>query len=110
MYCALRIFFLFDDVSATGSAGSPYSSFRLMQEIMCVIIWSKNRVLTRLPVRGCKISLARCGGVTHWAVTPDDDGSPMTVCWGQNASNGVCFPARAYLSFWRDDDDQVNLD
>jgi hypothetical protein len=41
--------------------------------------------------RGCKMSLARCGGVTHWAVTPDDDGSPMTVCWGQNASNGDLF-------------------
>ncbi|KAF8325028.1 regulator of chromosome condensation 1/beta-lactamase-inhibitor protein II [Amanita rubescens] len=57
--------------SGEGSGGSPYSSFRYMQEIM-----------------GCKMSLARCGGVTHWAVTPDDDGTPMTVCWGQNASNG----------------------
>ncbi|KIL62087.1 hypothetical protein M378DRAFT_187414 [Amanita muscaria Koide BX008] len=56
--------------SGEGSAGSPYSTFRFMQDIM-----------------GCKMSLARCGGVTHWAVTPDDDG-PMTVCWGQNASNG----------------------
>lgn len=26
--------------------------------------------------------------MTHWLVTPDDDGSPMTVCWGQNAANG----------------------
>ncbi|KAK2467166.1 hypothetical protein APHAL10511_000715 [Amanita phalloides] len=59
--------------SGEGSGGSPYSSFRFMQEIM-----------------GCKITLARCGGVTHWAVTPDDDdeGGLMTVCWGQNASNG----------------------
>ncbi|KAF9524401.1 regulator of chromosome condensation 1/beta-lactamase-inhibitor protein II [Crepidotus variabilis] len=53
------------------SSGSPYSSFRYMQDIM-----------------GCKISLACSGGVTHWLVTPDDDGSPMTVCWGQNAANG----------------------
>jgi len=57
--------------SGEGSAGSPYSTFRFMQDIM-----------------GCKMVLARCGGVTHWAITPDDDGSPMTVCWGQNASNG----------------------
>lgn len=38
--------------------------------------------------RGCKISLARCGGVTHWALTPDDDDTVMTVSWGQNAANG----------------------
>jgi len=57
--------------SGEGSSGSPYSSFRFMQDVM-----------------GCKVSLARSGGVTHWLVTPDDDGSPMTVCWGQNAANG----------------------
>lgn len=57
--------------SGEGSSGSPYSSFRIMQEIM-----------------GCKISLARCGGVTHWALTPDEDDSIMTVAWGQNAANG----------------------
>lgn len=39
--------------------------------------------------RACKVILARAGGVTHWLVTPDDDGKPMTVCWGQNANNGV---------------------
>ena len=39
--------------------------------------------------RGCKVLLARSGGVTHWLVTPDDDGSPMTICWGQNANNGL---------------------
>ncbi|EDR07538.1 uncharacterized protein LACBIDRAFT_250496, partial [Laccaria bicolor S238N-H82] len=54
-----------------GSSGSPYSTFRFMQDIM-----------------GCKILLARSGGVTHWLLTPDDDGSVMTVCWGQNAANG----------------------
>jgi hypothetical protein len=43
-------------------------------------------------IRGCKISLARCGGVTHWALTPDDDDSTMTVAWGQNAANGTVPP------------------
>lgn len=38
--------------------------------------------------RGCKVSHPRSGGVTHWLITPDDDGTPMTVCWGQNAANG----------------------
>ncbi|PPQ97999.1 hypothetical protein CVT26_003061 [Gymnopilus dilepis] len=57
--------------SGEGSSGSPYSTFRYMQDIMA-----------------CKVILARSGGVTHWLVTPDDDGSPMTVCWGQNANNG----------------------
>jgi len=48
--------------------------------------------------RGCKISLARSGGVTHWLVTPDDDGTPMTVCWGQNAANGSpCLPISSLL-------------
>ncbi|KAF8991061.1 regulator of chromosome condensation 1/beta-lactamase-inhibitor protein II [Cyathus striatus] len=56
--------------SGEGSSGSPYSSFRFMQDIM-----------------GCKVTLPRSGGVTHWLITPDDDG-PMTVCWGQNAANG----------------------
>ncbi|KAF5316310.1 hypothetical protein D9619_006834 [Psilocybe cf. subviscida] len=54
-----------------GSSGSPHSTFRFIQDIM-----------------GCKVLIARSGGVTHWLVTPDDDGSPMTVCWGQNANNG----------------------
>ena len=72
------------------------------------LISQKTRVLTRLPVRGCKISLARCGGVTHWAVTPDDDGSPMTVCWGQNASNGMFLPQSASRPKC-DDDEQANL-
>lgn len=39
--------------------------------------------------RGCKVLLARSGGVTHWLVTPDDDGTPMTICWGQTANNGL---------------------
>jgi len=38
--------------------------------------------------RGCKVVLARSGGVTHWLITPDDDGTPMTACYGQNATNG----------------------
>ncbi|KAJ7918807.1 regulator of chromosome condensation 1/beta-lactamase-inhibitor protein II [Mycena leptocephala] len=59
------------------SSGSPYSSFRYMQDIMA-----------------CKVTKACCGGVTHWLLTPDDDdketGEPavMTVAWGQNAANG----------------------
>lgn len=39
--------------------------------------------------RGCKISAASCGGVTHFALTTDDDGSVMTVAYGQNAANGT---------------------
>jgi hypothetical protein len=57
--------------SGDGSSGSPYSTFRFIQDIM-----------------GCKVMHARSGGVTHWLITPDDDGMPMTVCWGQNAANG----------------------
>ncbi|KAJ7230705.1 regulator of chromosome condensation 1/beta-lactamase-inhibitor protein II [Mycena pura] len=63
--------------SGEGSSGSPYSSFRYMQDIMA-----------------CKVSKAACGGVTHWLLTPDDDDPEtgeariMTVAWGQNAANG----------------------
>ncbi|KIM60123.1 hypothetical protein SCLCIDRAFT_16396 [Scleroderma citrinum Foug A] len=57
--------------SGEGSSGSPYSSFRFIQDLM-----------------GCKISAASCGGVTHFALTTDDDGSVMTVAYGQNAANG----------------------
>lgn len=35
----------------------------------------------------CKVSDASCGGVTHWALVPEDD-DVMTVAWGQNAANG----------------------
>jgi len=57
--------------SGEGSSGSPYSSFRYMQDIMA-----------------CKIKFVACGGVTHWALTDDEDGGVMTVAWGQNAVNG----------------------
>ncbi|KAJ6624924.1 regulator of chromosome condensation 1/beta-lactamase-inhibitor protein II [Mycena sp. CBHHK59/15] len=63
--------------SGEGSSGSPYSSFRYMQDIMA-----------------CKVTKISCGGVTHWALTPDDDDKDtgeeqvMTVAWGQNAANG----------------------
>ncbi|KAJ7695045.1 RCC1/BLIP-II [Mycena rosella] len=63
--------------SGEGSSGSPYSSFRYMQDIMA-----------------CKVTKASCGGVTHWLLTPDDDDKDtgeariMTVAWGQNAANG----------------------
>ncbi|KAG6835386.1 hypothetical protein H0H93_001964 [Arthromyces matolae] len=61
----------FDIEVTPGSSGSPYSTFRFMQDI-----------------QGCKIMLARSGGVTHWVLTPDEDDSVMTVAWGQNAANG----------------------
>ncbi|THH16847.1 hypothetical protein EW146_g3855 [Bondarzewia mesenterica] len=55
-----------------GSGGQPYSTFRYMQDIM-----------------GCKMLHASCGGVTHFAVAPDDEeGGVMTIAWGQNAANG----------------------
>ncbi|KAH8985023.1 hypothetical protein EDB92DRAFT_1884440 [Lactarius akahatsu] len=55
-----------------GSAGQPYSTFRLLQEIM-----------------GCKIRHACSGGVTHFALAPDEEeGGVMTVAWGQNVANG----------------------
>jgi len=55
-----------------GSGGQPYSSFRFMQDIMA-----------------CKIKHVACGGVTHFALSPDeDDGGVMTIAWGQNAANG----------------------
>ncbi|THG99799.1 hypothetical protein EW026_g2605 [Hermanssonia centrifuga] len=57
-----------------GSSGQPYSSFRYIQDVM-----------------GCKISHASCGGVTHWLLAVDDDGSTMTIAFGQNASNVVEF-------------------
>ncbi|KAG8905221.1 hypothetical protein FRB99_000441 [Tulasnella sp. 403] len=83
--------------SGEGSTGQPYTTFRVIADIM-----------------SCKILAACSGGVTHWALTPDDedenapsspqlarspgkesldkDGKPrqvkvMTVAWGQNAHN-----------------------
>ncbi|THH33373.1 hypothetical protein EUX98_g865 [Antrodiella citrinella] len=54
-----------------GSSGQPYSSFRIMQDIM-----------------GCKVYQAACGGVTHFALSPEDDNTVMTIAYGQGASNG----------------------
>ncbi|GJE93212.1 RCC1/BLIP-II protein [Phanerochaete sordida] len=54
-----------------GSAGQPYSSFRYFQEMM-----------------GCNVIAASCGGVTHWALVKEEDGSIMTIAFGQGASNG----------------------
>ncbi|TFK95198.1 RCC1/BLIP-II [Pterulicium gracile] len=56
--------------SGEGSSGSPYSSFRYIQDVM-----------------GCRMTLVACGGVTHWGLVAEDDGI-MTVAWGQNAANG----------------------
>lgn len=54
-----------------GSAGQPYSSFRYFQEMM-----------------GCNVFAASCGGVTHWALVKEEDGSITTIAFGQGASNG----------------------
>lgn len=43
--------------------------------------------LTRT-IRGCNVIAASCGGVTHWALVKEDDGSIMTIAFGQGASNG----------------------
>ena len=38
---------------------------------------------------GCKIRHACSGGVTHFALSPDEEeGEVMTIAWGQNAANG----------------------
>ncbi|KAF5361127.1 hypothetical protein D9758_009052 [Tetrapyrgos nigripes] len=96
--------------SGDGSSGSPYTTFRVMQDIMWVFVLcslrhhfvafssasasscrfvasSADAFLPSFRSRGCKITHAACGGVTHWATTPDDDGTTMTVAWGQNAAN-----------------------
>ncbi|OCH96269.1 RCC1/BLIP-II protein [Obba rivulosa] len=54
-----------------GSVGQPNSSFRYIGDLM-----------------GCKILQAACGGVSHWALAPDDDDCVMTIVFGQGASNG----------------------
>lgn len=35
------------------------------------------------------MNYAACGGVTHWALAPDDDDLVLTIAWGQNAANGI---------------------
>lgn len=57
--------------SGDGSTGQPYTTFKYMPDIM-----------------GCKMTHASSGGVTHFALCPDDDDSVMTIAWGQNAANG----------------------
>lgn len=61
--------------SGEGSVGSPWTSFKCIQDIMA-----------------CKTTHISSGGVTHFALTPNDEasheGKTMTVCWGQNAANG----------------------
>ena len=38
---------------------------------------------------GCKIRQVCSGGVTHFALSPDEEeGGVMTIAWGQNAANG----------------------
>lgn len=40
--------------------------------------------------RGCKTFFACCGGVTHFALAPDEDKGVMTIAWGQSAANCLC--------------------
>ncbi|KAI0032961.1 RCC1/BLIP-II [Vararia minispora EC-137] len=57
--------------SGDGSSGQPYTTFRVIQEIM-----------------GCKIFAVSCGGVSHFALAPDeDDGGIMTIAWGQGCQH-----------------------
>ncbi|KAK0482035.1 hypothetical protein EDD18DRAFT_771327 [Armillaria luteobubalina] len=46
--------------SGDGSSGSPYSSFRYMPDII-----------------GCNITAATSGGVTPWALIPDDESAAV---------------------------------
>jgi len=40
-------------------------------------------------IMGCKIKQPCSGGVTHFALAPDEEeGGIMTIAWGQNAANG----------------------
>ena len=40
-------------------------------------------------IMGCKVKHACSGGVTHFALAPDEEeGEIMTIAWGQNAANG----------------------
>ncbi|KAK7448891.1 hypothetical protein VKT23_013623 [Stygiomarasmius scandens] len=38
---------------------------------------------------GDHITHATCGDVAHYATTPDDDGTTMTIAWGQNTANNI---------------------
>jgi hypothetical protein len=41
---------------------------------------------------------AACGGVTHFALAPDEEeGGVMTIAWGQGAMNGKLIPFPYYL-------------
>ena len=39
--------------------------------------------------RGVHVTQASCGGVTHWALANEEDGSILTVAFGQGAANGT---------------------
>ncbi|TFY76178.1 hypothetical protein EWM64_g7829, partial [Hericium alpestre] len=72
-----------------GSGGQPYSNFRYMQDIMSVACFLSFMTQAEVLLRACKMKFVACGGVTHWALAPDEeDSGVMTVCWGQNAANG----------------------
>ncbi|KAI0078717.1 RCC1/BLIP-II [Panus rudis PR-1116 ss-1] len=65
--------FVFDvqwKTTGDGSGGQPWSSFRYFQDMGSL-----------------KITDASSGGVTHFALAPEDD-TVLTVCFGQGAANG----------------------
>ncbi|KAH9018201.1 hypothetical protein EDB83DRAFT_2556172 [Lactarius deliciosus] len=55
--------------------------------------WFRGTTILHFPAftrnHGCKIRHACSGGVTHFALAPDEEeGGVMTVAWGQNTANG----------------------
>jgi hypothetical protein len=60
-----------------------------MQDIMYAITILASMIFgTHIHIfRACKVTAVACGGVTHWALSSEDN-KPMTIAWGQNATNG----------------------
>jgi len=54
-----------------GSGGQPWTTFKHVPEIM-----------------SCTVHHAALGGVTLWALSQNEDGTPLTIGWGQSAANG----------------------
>lgn len=38
--------------------------------------------------RGANVHFIASGGISHWALSVDDDGGVMTIVWGQACQNG----------------------
>jgi len=70
---AQDMFWLCGKFKATGdgSGGQSWTTFKHVPEIM-----------------SCAIHHAALGGVTLWALSQNEDGTPLTVGWGQGASSG----------------------